>query len=109
MTNQDEVQAIHTTVEELKVKVTNRDRLKRLEKNYDFKALILQGYFKDKPVELSRVAAQVTLNEQSKQVWENAQVGISSLQGHLHSIYTEGNAAEAALAEYNAEAGSELV
>jgi hypothetical protein len=31
------------------------------------------------------------------------------LQGHLHSIYTEGNAAEAALAEYNAEAGSELV
>lgn len=100
---QDQTNSIEVTVEELKAKIALRDRLIRLEKNADFKALILNGYFKDKPVQLSKVAAQVTLNEQSQKVWQNAQIGISALQGHLYGIHQEGENAKYALDEHNAE------
>lgn len=107
MHNQDEVQSIGVTLEELKAKITLRDRLGRLEVNRDFKALVLEGYFKEKAIDLSRVASQVTLNEKSKQVWDNAQIGISAFQAHLHAIYQEAASAEEALAEYQADLAAE--
>lgn len=105
---QDQTNSIEVTVEQLKEKIKLRERLLRLEKNADFKALVLKGYFEEKPAQLTKVAAQVTLNEQSQKVWNNAQIGISAFQGHLYGIHQEGENAKNALDEYNDELAGEL-
>lgn len=99
---QTEATVIETTIEDLREKIALAEALDKLHKNAAFKKVFVDKYFSEKPQELARVAAQVSLNERSEQVWRNSLIGISALQGYFHSIYTEAEEAKAAIQEYEA-------
>jgi uncharacterized protein YbgA (DUF1722 family) len=67
--------------------------LKRLEKNEDFKAVIMEGYFKDRALDsVSLLATDYVKRSGTRpNVMENL-VAISTLQNYFHTIKTLGEA-----------------
>lgn len=100
----EQVNDVEIELAELKEKVANFESFKRLEKNRDFKRF-LKGLTEDKAIDLAKVASQVTLDERSQKVWQNAMITISGVQGHMHGLLVEGQSASEALDQYNAEFG----
>lgn len=105
---QQEVQEIRVTIEELQDKVDMADQLDQLHKNRAFKKLILDGYFINRAVELAKTAGQSSINEISAKVHSNALLGISGLQGYFNSIYVEGANAKQSIDEHNELLNQEL-
>lgn len=92
MTNQ-EVNELETV--EAQYWVDQKNALERLEKNEDFKSLIIDGYFKDRAVD----AVSLLSNPQIKKRGERPDimedlVAISGLQNHFNNVKNLGSIAE---------------
>jgi len=96
---QNEAQEIEISIEELKLKIALAQHLEELGNNASFKTLIDKGYLEDEAVKLVALTAH-PLNEVQQKSVQNKMVGISALKLYLSNVYNEGQAAKAALAEY---------
>lgn len=98
------VQEIEVDIEDAKAVVAKADRLERLHKNEDFKAVVLEGYFKEEAQRLVQMKAHPAMQaeEQQKNVMK-AIDAIGGLQQHFHQIFLMANQAEESIRQAQEE------
>lgn len=80
--------------------IAKLEALQRLEKNPDFKLLILDGYFRDKAVDGVSLLAREDIKRQGLRTDVMEQlIAISNLQDHFITIYNLGGNAKQAMEE----------
>lgn len=92
MTNQEELEL--ATVE-AQYWVDQKNALERLEKNEDFKMIILDGYFKDRAVDAVSLLSNPGIKKRGERpdIMEDL-VAISGLQNHFMNVKNLGSVAE---------------
>lgn len=97
------IEEIQIDITEAKETVAKADRLERLHKNEDFKAVILEGYFKEEAFRLVGLKAHPAMQGVEHQAnIMKAIDAIGGLQQHFSQIFMMANQAEEAIrqAEY---------
>ena len=102
MTNQDQVQNIEVSIDQLQAKIKAGDDLDKLHRSPAFKAIILTGYFQTKAQQSVAMKA-IPQSDIQKELLNNAMIGISALQCHFRAIYQDAEAAKQSLADYQSE------
>jgi len=89
---------------------TQRDALERLEKNDDFKTVILDGYFKDKAVMGTSILAsdQVKASNRRTDVMEGL-IAVSALRDHFNVIKSMGDVVESDYEDYDDDEDADVV
>ncbi len=107
-TMNSEMQEIEVTIEETKAQILRGERVKRLRENEDFKALILEGYFKEEAARLVLLKADPEMvdekNDRASKI-EKSLIGISEFNAYLNTQVILGNQAELALEAHLREQG----
>lgn len=106
MQNQQPVQELKVSLEELKDKIALADALDALHRSPNFKKVILSEYIENKPKQLVKLMA-LPQNDMQKELVKNSMVGISAIQQFFSAIYRDGDQAESDLAEYEAALAEE--
>lgn len=99
MKNQNEMQVIETTIDQVKEKIALGEALDVLHRSTAFKKLILNGYFKEKSIQLVKLTS-LPSNEQQKELIKNSMVGISALQQYFHAVFQDASQAASDLEQY---------
>jgi len=94
-----------TTAEEIQLDINaarelvkDGDRLMRLHENEDFKALIVEGYFKAEPARLTQIKAHPGMqSDEQQQNILRALDAIGGLQQYFHKIFIQADQAEEAI------------
>jgi hypothetical protein len=98
---ENQIHQVERSVEEAKAFIAKSDALARLEKNEDFKFLVIEGILKDDAVRV--VMALASPNAQSEEVqgqFKRRQAMIGELYNYLHYVHVEGDQARTGMAEY---------
>lgn len=103
----EQVQEITVSVEDVKEKISLLDDLESLKRSPAFKRLILKQYIQEKPHQLVKLMALPQTDTQ-KEVVHGSMVGISALQLFFNSVQRDGDQARADLAAYEAELEAEM-
>lgn len=111
---ENQVQAVEVSIEEAKKQIDRRRQLHRLEKNKDFKALILEGLLREDAVRQIMLRASPMLHapgpgsETARAGVEARMSMIGELNNYFRYIHIEGESAEVALREHE-QAHDELL
>jgi len=80
-------QEIQLDIDDAKAVIAKRDALERLESNADFKAIVIEGYFKEEAIRLVGLKAHPSMeNPEDEKAIIRAIDGIGSFQQHLSVI-----------------------
>ena len=102
--SQNDIQEIEVSIEEAKKIAKRAERVRRLEKNADFKALILDGYFTEEAARLVHLATdhQVIQGGHLEFVMNDLK-GIGALKRYLTAALQLGDIAANTVKEYQEE------
>lgn len=93
------VQAIEENIRQAKLIVGTGDSLERLRQNRDFKAVILDGYFKQEAIRLVHLKADPAMQSPDMQKSIVAQMdAIGSLNQYFTAVYQQASIARKAIA-----------
>lgn len=103
MSTEEQIQELELTIDQAREQVKLAEALNRLHKNEDFKAVILDGYFRD---EASRLVALLADPNCQTDAWQNALTNsvrsISELRQHFAKTFHFGELAARAIDDANA-------
>lgn len=91
----------HIGLREAEEAVALLGELKKLESNRAFKKVILEGYFKELPIEMTPLLNEPHLSEASREGLMNQLKGVGALQAYFRSIYAKGNDMQQAIDAYH--------
>jgi len=92
----------HLTLEAANKLISKKQALGRLLQNPDFKAVVLDGYFKDECVRLVMAKGTPSMDSPEAQAAVIRDIdSISSFKGYLQVIEHEANLAEKAIEDHN--------
>lgn len=103
---ENDVKAVEVSIEEAQKQIERSKQLRRLEKNKDFKGLILEGLLREDAVRQVMLRASPQLlapgpgGETAKNGIEARMVMIGELNNYFRYIHIEGESSEAALREH---------
>lgn len=105
----NELEQIELSIDDAKHEIEQRDKLKRLVKNTDFKELIDTGYFEKEAIRLVHLKSDRNVQSEEEQDYiEKSINAIGFFRQYLRIIIAKGNAAERALAVHE-EAREEIL
>lgn len=96
--NEPTVEDIHLDISDAQAKVRKADALERLHNNADFKAIVLEGYFKEQAAGLVAMRAHPAMQNEREQA--NLLRGIDAIgevQQYFSGIFQQGNMAAEAI------------
>lgn len=102
--SQSEIEQIELTIEEAEKMVERMERALRLAENPDFKALILEGYFKEEAIRLTHLLSAPALSPKMREDTIKGLEAIGLLKQHLHAVVQKGVLAEQEIKEAREEA-----
>ena len=97
----DDLQQIEITIEDAKALIENRERLLRLGKNRDFKALIVEGYFKEEAARLVQDKPYSNSDAMREDMERNIDA-IGYFRMYLNAIDQQGMTASRSLLDHEA-------
>lgn len=98
-----EVNEIEQNIEVLKNQIALRDQVLKLEKNRDFKAIILEGFCTKEAAKYVQTAGNPNLSKEAREDALNLALASGHVLRFLEVIKAMGNAAEARLPRYEEE------
>lgn len=100
MNPSEEIQYVELSLEEAKKVAAFGEALERLEKNKDFRTVILEGYFSDEARRLTFLTADSSLDDRSlNAVWAGIR-GIGELRQYLMSKRTQAQVAQKEIQDF---------
>tara|TARA_B100000929_G_scaffold108179_1_gene85721 strand:+ start:28884 stop:29228 length:345 start_codon:yes stop_codon:yes gene_type:complete len=104
MKNEDQQNQIQLSMQQAKDMLGKRDALRKLLENKEFDALINKGYFDGEAARLVALKADPEMqNERSQKAIDDQITAVGQFRLYLRTIFQQGQMAEKALADAEAE------
>jgi hypothetical protein len=100
MSAQEQIKQVEDTIEEARKQVDLARRIRKLERNPDFKKVILDGYFVDEASRLVLLNNDPSVPEAYRETIRRDMDGFSALKRYLMSNTQLGDSAERAIGEH---------
>lgn len=101
--NDQAIQYVELTLEAAKQQAGLLEALQRLERNRDFRKVILDGYFRDEPARLASLLAEPRLTTEQKADTLNSIKAVGELQQWFLKVRTFGDQAQKAIIDHEEE------
>ena len=101
--NDQAIQYAEVSLEEAKAQVALKESIHRLERNRDFRKVILEGYFRDEPARLTGLLAEPKLTAEQKADVLTSLRAIGELRQYFIARLAIADQAEKALEDYEEE------
>ena len=99
MNMEEQLKQVDSSIAECKHLMNVRDSLVKLQKNRDFKKVILESYFKEEAARLV-MAKSSDLGSEHQDIFDRMIYGVGSLAKFLDMVITRGDQAEEELASH---------